>query len=180
MRKFRDDLTAGRARALLDYDPETGIFTWRPRSDARKEVNTRWEGKRAGNLILPRGRRTKVWRLVLDMRLYLAHRVAWLHFYGEWPAGEVDHVNTDSTDNRITNLRLATHQQNSTNQQGHSDSKTGVKGVSPHKAGGGWYAEIMAQGARRRKYFQNFDEAVAWRRKQAAEMHGEFSGDASD
>lgn len=36
-----------------------------------------------------------------------AHRVAWLLNYGEFPEGEIDHINRDRTDNRIENLRIA-------------------------------------------------------------------------
>lgn len=35
----------------------------------------------------------------------LSHRLAWLLFNGEWPEGEIDHINGDAADNRIKNLR---------------------------------------------------------------------------
>src|SRR3546814_6128350 len=31
----------------------------------------------------------------------LAHRVAWAIHYGEWPNGQIDHINGDPSDNRI-------------------------------------------------------------------------------
>lgn len=59
------------------------------------------------------------------------HRVVWEHANGPIPAGfQIDHINGDKSDNRITNLRIVTKHQNMQNQhRAHTRSKTGVKGV---------------------------------------------------
>lgn len=36
---------------------------------------------------------------------FLAHRLAWLLYYGDWPTGNIDHINRNKSDNRIENLR---------------------------------------------------------------------------
>ena len=44
------------------------------------------------------------------------HRIVWILHHGEIPAGlQIDHINRDRSDNRIENLRLATHRQNKHN-----------------------------------------------------------------
>ena len=46
---------------------------------------------------------------------YGAHRLAWLHALGEWPAGEIDHINGNRADNRLANLRDVSHAVNTQN-----------------------------------------------------------------
>jgi hypothetical protein len=47
---------------------------------------------------------------------------------------EVDHIDQDSANNCITNLRLATRSQNASNMKRRPNNTTGFKGVSWHKA----------------------------------------------
>jgi hypothetical protein len=62
----------------------------------------------------------------------LAHRVVWLLETGEWPTGQLDHINGDKADNRIENLRIATFMQNAANRK----VKRGMpKGVTLHRCG---------------------------------------------
>lgn len=80
------DLSAQLVRELLDYCPETGALTWRPRAGSPGNFNGKFAGKDAGHLE-SRG------YVVLHMTAvgtYLAHRIAWLHAHGEWPAGQID------------------------------------------------------------------------------------------
>lgn len=51
--------------------------------------------------------------LSLKGRMLLAHRVIWFIHYGEWPNGQIDHINRNRKNNKLENLRVAT---NSTNQ----------------------------------------------------------------
>jgi len=112
------DLTAQRLRELLDYAPGTGAFTWRPRPTemfrgprAGPIWHTRYCGKRAGHV----NRIVGYESIRIFDRSYWSHRLAWLHVYGEWPVGEVDHINGDRLDNRIANLRACDRQVNAQN-----------------------------------------------------------------
>lgn len=75
-------------REHLDYQPTTGIFTWRK------------NGKPAG-CKHPNGYVV----IRLQGRLYYAHRLAWVHVHGNGPKQVIDHINQDKGDNRISNLR---------------------------------------------------------------------------
>lgn len=124
-----------RIRAALDYDGETGKFTWRRRDRCGRSNDARWTGKPAGSPV----RKGHI-RIEIDGRGYYAHRLAWLFHYGEWPSVQVDHINGDPADNRIANLRLATNAENGRNRRIHRNNTSGVKGVG--RSGDKWIARI--------------------------------------
>jgi len=130
-------LTAERLRLLLDYDPATGILKWR-KNGRRKNSH---EGQPAGAINASGGLVVRV-----DYRMHHAARLAWLHYYGEWPKGFVDHRNRNRADNRIENLREATPGENSRNQGRARNNTSGFKGVNYVKPTGKWRAVIRAHG----------------------------------
>lgn len=108
---------------LLDYDPATGVFRWKVAPSNRVHV-----GQSAGSPY----RRGYIFVTINGVR-YAAHRLAWFYVYKFWPKNEIDHINLVSGDNRITNLREATHQQNVRNVAMQGRNRTGFKGVTPHQ-----------------------------------------------
>ena len=46
---------------------------------------------------------------------YLTHRVVWLLHYGEWPKGQVDHIDGNRQNNKISNLRDVGYTENAQN-----------------------------------------------------------------
>lgn len=90
-------------------------------------------------------------------------------------AHEVDHISGDKIDNRRSNLRAATKQQNGFNRGLSRNNTSGWKGVSWHRPTGKWVARLTL------KYkeiylglFEDKDEAIAARISAAKEHHGEF------
>ena len=109
---------------VLDYNPDTGVFLWKaPLSNRAKK------GAIAGNLD-HHGHRL----IPVNGIRYSAHRLAWFYIYKVWPTDEIDHENLLKDDNRISNLREATHQQNVRNVARKKHNKTGFKGVIVHPA----------------------------------------------
>ena len=127
-------LTAEQVRKMFDYNPETGEFIRKVR------MGSNMPGTRADRL-----KYTGYLVVVIGRKEYRAHRLAWLYYYGKWPDNEncyIDHINGNPTDNRITNLRLATSLSNSHNRKVHSNTSSGIMGVCKDKASGKWKAYI--------------------------------------
>lgn len=109
-----------RLREVYEYNEKTGVLVYR----ASRSWNTR-AGMPAGCI------NSKGYIYVtIDGKSMLAHRIAWAIFYGRYPSGFIDHVNTNKTDNRIENLRDVTAAMNRQNQRSAMrNSGTGYLGV---------------------------------------------------
>lgn len=93
-------------------------------------------------------------RVMIDGKSYLAHRLVWLYYYGQWPKTQLDHVNGDARDNRIKNLREVTTQENLRNCGIASNNTSSVKGVSYDYKSQKWVAYIFVH--RRKKYLGGY------------------------
>jgi hypothetical protein len=164
-------------RQCFDYDPLTGIVTWRERPTAhfgseayRQRFNSRFAGKRAGS----RRKDTGHWEVALG-RNYLLHRVIWKLVHGTEP-DEIDHENIDGGDNRLRNLRDCAHHQNMSNTKIRKDNTTGYRGVYLLDTGR-WRAAIRHKGkAMHIGHFRTKEEAAAAYAVKSAELHGAFAG----
>lgn len=161
-------LDVARLREVLDYNPETGVLTWRKMLSPRGVVGqTAGRVSKAGYLLVG-----------IDGVYYLGHHLAWLHFYGEPPKSGLDHRNLDKLGNSITNLREATARQNAINRA--PRNKHGFKGVSYQTCSGKFKAAIRH--GDRRLFLGEFDtpeEAGRAYAEKATELHGEFARNES-
>lgn len=169
----RNDLTAGYVRAILDYEPETGLFKWKYRAERPKEWNTRRAGKPAGGR---NGPDSPVMVIRIDDNLYCLHRLAWLYMTGEWPKGEIDHINGNPTDNRFKNLRDTTHSQNMQNRSTPSNNSSGFVGVRYRAHHKKWEARVYRDKiCVWHAYFASAQEAANARNIALEEVHGDFA-----
>jgi hypothetical protein len=159
-------LTRERLCELLDYDPATGVLTWKV---TRKGGASR--GEQAG-WIETNGYR----RLTVERRRYPAHHLIWMMVYGVWPPQEIDHKNRVRHDNRLSNLRLATRAQNLINTGKWSTNTSGFKGAYRPSATQKWRALISIDGKQRcLGYFATAEEAAAAYSAAAEKHYGEFA-----
>jgi hypothetical protein len=113
-------IDADYVRKRLEYDPDTGVFTWKPRIDDK-----RWTAQFAGGVagsINNKGYR----RIRIDGESYVAARLAWVYVYGEWPKNQIDHINRKRDDDRLVNLRDVTHTENNNNRSDNNGCPEGV------------------------------------------------------
>lgn len=135
-------------KEYLDYDRETGVFTW---------LVDRTGGVKAG--MKAGGLHNGYMRIKLGGVECLAHRLAWIYANGSIPENrEIDHINGMKADNRLCNLRLATPMQQRANAKLNSDNTSGYRGVYWNKKRKKWRAHIQRDHL---GYFATKDEAAA-------------------
>lgn len=84
---------------VLDYDPNTGIFTWKIE---KSTGGARIKGKRAGSIYYKGYRYIKI-----NKKRYRAGRLAFFYVHKRFPKNTIDHINRQRDDDRIENLREA-------------------------------------------------------------------------
>lgn len=137
-------LTQSYMKESLDYDSETGVFTWKLRplhhfktQKSRNTTNTRFSNKAAGHL-------NDCGYIIIRIfgRSIRAHRLAWYWITGKFPAVGIDHIDQDRANNTWSNLREATHTVNARNMRLRNTNTSGVCGVHFFKRTGKWQASI--------------------------------------
>lgn len=164
MKNKTNVVTKSVLQELLDYRPETGVFSWKVnRSNVKAGTVT---GCKTVNGYL---------FIRLFKKCWLAHRLAWIYCYGhETLPPLIDHINGDKTDNRIDNLRPGTKVTNGQNRHGAqaNNASSGLLGVA-------WLAHVEKFTAYinfdgRRKYlglFEDKHEAHSAYLKAKRELH---------
>ena len=149
-------------KELLNYDPETGVFTWAVDRQRYKAGTVAGSVNSHGYI-----------QIGINGRTYKAHRLAWVYMYGGIPKGlTIDHINRTKIDNRLSNLRLATYAEQGQNLTLSVNNTSGYPGVSWQKSHNKWRARIMVN----RKgislgYFDTPEAANDARIKAKAELH---------
>jgi hypothetical protein len=157
-------ITKSELKELLNYDKDTGIFTWKKRTSNRLKV-----GSVAGN-----NNNSGYIELKVTGIRFLAHRLAWLYEHGELPK-LIDHINGNRSDNRICNLRPASYAENVYNSKIRSDNKSGVRCVSWNNRSNKWEVRIKLNGKLRNfGSYKDLTLATIVADKIRQEHHNEF------
>jgi hypothetical protein len=159
-------LTQARLKKLLSYDPETGVFVRLVSLNNKTRV-----GAVAGSIHKYKGYQV----VTVDGGKYFGHRLAWLYMMGEWPQ-EIDHIDHVKSNNRFSNLRLASRSENCLNIKLKSNNKSGVKGVSWDGRKNKWHAQMTYLGKNRSLgFFEVVEDAKEFIELARAMCHGEFA-----
>lgn len=112
----------------------------------------------------------------LSGSMFAVHRMIWFMCHGRWPKLQIDHINGERADNRIENLRLATHAENCRNARRPVTNKSGIKGVWYDKKYNKFQAYINVNDKQiwLGRFF-TIEEAAAARMIAANKLHGEYA-----
>jgi len=162
---IKDRMPIDELRRRVSYDPETGVFIHArntPGGGPAKKGATAGSRRPDGYIRLGHYPYRKIY----------AHQAAWALVHGYWPK-EIDHIDGDPSNNRISNLREVDHQTNQRNMKQATTNTSGCTGVVWWPRDENWNAQIQVSGKRiNLGYFDSFDDAVAARK--AAEIKYDF------
>lgn len=158
-------LTQHRLKELFEYDPESGRLT-----NKTKRSNSMQIGAEAG---FENGNGYR--RVRLNGQQVYSHHVIWAMENGEWPSAEIDHIDGDPRNNRISNLRECDRFGNTQNTSKRAHSQQPYKGVHLNK-NGRWVAKVVSNKViYRLGAFDTAEQAHAAYCKAAATLHGQFA-----
>lgn len=146
------------------YDKDTGTL-WRMKT-SKIVGSSNSQGYLDVDLGKPYKKRTRNTRV---------HRVAWFLSYGEWPEGQIDHINGDKKDNRLENLRLTDQQKNQHNRFSRKNSSSVYKGVGLHRGKWRSYITDLEGKFKGLGYFENETLAAEAYDNAAKELFGSWA-----
>ncbi len=145
-------LSQSRLKMLLHYDPDTGIWIWLRKNGTKRS--------QAGS-VFNQGRSAGYRRIMIDGKSYYSSHLAFLYMTGDFPNGEVDHIDRNRGNDRWINLRKTNHIKNCQNRGSRNDNKSGYPGVSYNTQYDKWKADITVD--KQRIYlgkFHTLQEAI--------------------
>lgn len=160
-------VTQAELKSLVNYNPDTGHFTWK--------FDRNWRAK-AGDIAGHVNAITGYVELVINKKLYLCHRLAFLFMTGKWPKKETDHINNIRSDNRWCNLREAEISENRCNTRISKNNSSGFKGVYFDARQSTWYGQVRKNGkCHSTNGHSTADEANEAVKIIRQTLHGEFT-----
>jgi hypothetical protein len=131
-------------KELFSYESSTGVLVWKYRPEFHFETNraflvfnSQYAFKVAGCL------GSCGYHVVgVDGKKLYSHRVCYALYHGKWPKNQIDHIDGDRTNNKISNLRDIGAKENQRNRRINNNNKTGLTGVRWDKDRGAFRATI--------------------------------------
>lgn len=153
-------ITKQKLREVLSYDKRTGLFNWLAYSNGRRKDLTAGSKNKDGYIVIS-----------IDNQRYYAHRLAMIYVNG-FCGEEVDHIDGNTSNNSLDNLRDVNGKENSKNCSKPKSNKSGVIGVSFDSINRKWRSTIKVNYKQIHiGRFNSFDAAVK-ARKQAEQKYG--------
>lgn len=142
-------ITQAYLKERLDYNENTGVFTWKRRPGSSRTINswnTRYSGCEAGTVRLCTKSENLYYQFInLINKPRRSHGLAWLYVHGVLPE-RIDHIDGDGLNNKISNLRVISHGDNVRKARIAKNNTSGYKGVFWRKDTNKWAARSKVDG----------------------------------
>ena len=157
------DLTQEYVKTLFDY--KDGVFVHKtPKARGKIKV-----GDKVGNLTSD-----NYCRVMIDYKEYRLHKIIFLWHHGYMPKN-IDHINHNTLDNKIENLRESTSITNAYNRRISKSNTSGCKNVSWNKKYNQWQIHIRANKKTHCYYAKDFELAELIAIEARNLLHGKFA-----
>ncbi|QKE54181.1 homing endonuclease [Salmonella phage vB_SalS_SA001] len=157
-------ITQERLKELLEYNPDTGIFTWKVSRGPIKKGSIAGSKNSKG-----------YWRIQVLGKEYLAHRLAFIWMTGSCP-DRVDHENRIYDDLKWDNLRSATNSQNQANKGKNPGNTSGYKNVYWRENRKRWIVVVQKDGQKYRNgSYEHIQDAINAANDLRKNLYGEFA-----
>lgn len=149
-------------REIFEYNPDDGFVRWK---QGRSNMIA---GSRVGSI-----NKYGYLHVTINSKSYKLSRVIWILMFGSIPENYyIDHINGNKSDNRLSNLRLATNNQNQQNRPAPKNSSSHYRGVTWHKQMKKWMARICHNNKRETLgFFETAEAAYAAYKARAAQLY---------
>jgi len=157
-------LTQERLKEMFDYREDGNLI---------RKYSMGGNGNKAGCAIGTKPKMTRNSRYSatkIEGEHWCVHKLIYLYNYGYVP-DQLDHINGDTSDNRIENLREANSSENMRNRRIFSNNKSGHKGVSWSKCHGKWYVYMNVNNARKHLGYYDDLEIAALLASEVRDLH---------
>jgi HNH endonuclease len=125
-------ISFNRLRELVECNPEEG---WAKRKFNSYAGNGSLTARKGDLLSSPLGS-------INGCHIYLYHVIWVFHTNGKWAKNELDHIDRNRRNNKVSNLREATRSENQMNKRCQDNNKSGITGVFWHGLYRKWAARI--------------------------------------
>ena len=164
---------------MVTQDQLKDLFDYRSDGHLIRKKSGMGPSNKAGSVVgyAPKRKngRNKYVTTKINGQHYCVHKLIYLYHHGNMPE-QLDHINRDSLDNRIENLRTATSFQNAQNRKLFSNTSSGAKGVSWNKRNKAWFVYVDVNKNRKNLgYFKDFELAQLVATEAREKYHGAYT-----
>jgi hypothetical protein len=135
-------------RQCFSYDAETGELTWRVRPREHFKGGAGWHNFNNQFANHPAGAKNNggYLNVKIDGASHPVARIIWAIYAGQSEFSYVDHIDGNPTNNRASNLRLASFAENARNRSHKTNNSSGIRGVTWYTPSNKWWARVTVNG----------------------------------